>query len=912
MRTIFRKELKRFACLGLAAVVSATTVPVDFGGARNVVTVEAASTSTAQQELVTRFQTEVSDVFSNAKSTFSSDVSATMKKYKNSYGTETLLQSIHSDLNVKLNNLGNDVIKKCNDGVKAGNIAGRLETSDLEAVDTYLTEFIAYFTEVSERIDKEYKELSAAKSAGTQTAAQYNANFNGVQALYSNYTAYKSSAQDDLITLKKIKSNLESTTNAENSKNLQNALSYLNKGIAMYKSTDSKVNALKNTNFSAYFAGKVVKDKVDSEIVVENLSLALDNFKASMANNNNAILYGDLEIFKKEVIECRRKITISTTMVRTLQSLKEYSSLDAETKKAALAYAEAGDELIESFATCLDSAIADLNQIVVTATQKNPVSGITVRNRTTSQDFTSYKDYNGNVWVDFSEGFNKSGYHITGIKNKTSNKVYSGTYVRIPAYELNSSGTTEFEVQYVDYCDVFIDYDGGKDASGNIGNVREFSSESELRTARITKVDYPATNGNLELNALCDMYEGDRASHNARLSAIDLDVFKRDYVYLKVLWYDTSTTPTSTPTATTTPMPTPSTEPTSVATPTKEPSATPTQEATQTPTTTPTQAPANTVQVILLSDGGTFTNGTNALVKNYEPGSIQIIKSEDFPTKQGYVFDGFTSVSRKDVTYMAADNSYIYIVPAQNDVLTAKWKKVDNATTVPTTTAAPIVPTNGAVTTATPSAVQTATPTAVVTTQPTQTPTQVPTTAPTATATVTPTQVPTTEPTPVVVPTPETPSYPAFTLNKSKVTLGKGEKVTLNAKSVQTGIEYKSGNSSVATVNANGQVVAKGKGTAYIFVTANNTTKKVKITVKAAPKKVTIKKAKITLKKGKKATIKYSLSKGSYGKVTFSSSNKKIVSVSSTGKITAKKKGTAKIKIKTYNGKTDTVKVIVK
>ena len=278
------------------------------------------------------------------------------------------------------------------------------------------------------------------------------------------------------------------------------------------------------------------------------------------------------------------------------------------------------------------------------------------------------------------------------------------------------------------------------------------------------------------------------------------------------------------------------------------------------------------------------------------------------------MFDGFTSAYGKELTYVSTDNTYLYFVPEYNDVLTAKWRKVDNATTAPATTTPTVVPTatNGAVTTTTPSAVQTAAPTAVVTTQPTQTPTQVPTTAPTATATVTPTQVPTAEPTPVVVPTPEVPNYPAFTLNKSKVTLGKGEKVTLNAKSAQTAIEYKSGNTAIATVNANGKVTTKGTGTVYIFVTANNITKKVKITVKAAPKKVNIKKSKITLKKGKTTTIKYSLSKGSYGKVTFSSSNKKVVSVSSTGKITAKKKGTATIKIKTYNGKTDTVKVVVK
>lgn len=352
---------------------------------------------------------------------------------------------------------------------------------------------------------------------------------------------------------------------------------------------------------------------------------------------------------------------------------------------------------------------------------------------------------------------------------------------------------------------------------------------------------------------------------------------------------------TSIPTSTSTNVPSiqPTSTPTKIPQVTSIPTSTPTNapsiEPTLAPTTIPaspaptqeaTQTPVNTVQVVLLSNGGTFNNGANTLIKNYTANSGQFISTSDFPAREGYIFNGFTSAYGNDLTYIETDNTYLYFVPEYNDVLTAKWKKIETATP----TATPAVST--------------------------QTPVQVPTTPPITTDA--PTQMPTTEPTPIVIPSPVTPSYTAFTLNQSTVILGKGEQMVLNAKSVQTAIEYKSSNTAVAVVNANGQVSAKGKGTAYIFVTANNITKEVKVTVKTAPTQVTIKKSKIVLKKGKKTTIKYSLSKGSYGKVTFSSSNKKVVSVSSTGKITAKKKGIAKIKIKTYNGKTDTVKVIVK
>lgn len=131
-------------------------------------------------------------------------------------------------------------------------------------------------------------------------------------------------------------------------------------------------------------------------------------------------------------------------------------------------------------------------------------------------------------------------------------------------------------------------------------------------------------------------------------------------------------------------------------------------------------------------------------------------------------------------------------------------------------------------------------------------------------------------------------------------------------------ITVKSSNTKVAqvkkTLTGKVKITGKKKGTAKITVTTTSGAKAVlKVTVKAAPTSIKAKKSTYSVKKGKTAQIKYSLSKGAAsGKVTFKSSNKKIATVSESGKITGKKKGTTKITIKTYNGKKATVKVVVK
>ena len=64
-------------------------------------------------------------------------------------------------------------------------------------------------------------------------------------------------------------------------------------------------------------------------------------------------------------------------------------------------------------------------------------------------------------------------------------------------------------------------------------------------------------------------------------------------------------------------------------------------------------------------------------------------------------------------------------------------------------------------------------------------------------------------------------------------------------------------------------------------------------------------------KKTKKIKVALPKNTASY-KISFKSSNKKIVKVDSKGKVKALKKGKAKITVKTFNGKKKTIKVTVK
>ena len=160
------------------------------------------------------------------------------------------------------------------------------------------------------------------------------------------------------------------------------------------------------------------------------------------------------------------------------------------------------------------------------------------------------------------------------------------------------------------------------------------------------------------------------------------------------------------------------------------------------------------------------------------------------------------------------------------------------------------------------------------------------------------------------------------TVNASSVKLKvkqstSGLKITGFAKgdSVKT---WKSTNTKIFTVkgkeNGTCKIKAKKAGTAKLQITLASGLKKT-VTVKVQKTavkttKVTVANTKVTVKKGKKVTLKPVVTPfTSKQKVTYTTSNKKIVTVSKNGVVTGKKKGTAKVTVKSGN---KSVKVTVK
>lgn len=130
--------------------------------------------------------------------------------------------------------------------------------------------------------------------------------------------------------------------------------------------------------------------------------------------------------------------------------------------------------------------------------------------------------------------------------------------------------------------------------------------------------------------------------------------------------------------------------------------------------------------------------------------------------------------------------------------------------------------------------------------------------------------------------------------------------------------QWKSSNSKVVKVDKRtGKLTALKKGTAVITVTSRKGAKascKIKVqTGKVATKKLTLKKTSVELNKGKSYSVKVTRSPlTANDKLTYKTSNKKVATVSAGGKITARKKGTATITVRSASGKKARLKVKVR
>ena len=154
-------------------------------------------------------------------------------------------------------------------------------------------------------------------------------------------------------------------------------------------------------------------------------------------------------------------------------------------------------------------------------------------------------------------------------------------------------------------------------------------------------------------------------------------------------------------------------------------------------------------------------------------------------------------------------------------------------------------------------------------------------------------------------------------LDKTEVSVLKGNSVTLTASVYPEDLEdksvtWKSSNAAVATVTAEGKVTGVKTGTTVITCTSNATGKSA--TCKVTVGKVSLDKSKVSIEKGKTVTLTSTVNPASLEdkSVTWESSNTKVATVSSEGKVTGVKTGSAIITCTSVaTGLSATCKVIV-
>lgn len=140
-------------------------------------------------------------------------------------------------------------------------------------------------------------------------------------------------------------------------------------------------------------------------------------------------------------------------------------------------------------------------------------------------------------------------------------------------------------------------------------------------------------------------------------------------------------------------------------------------------------------------------------------------------------------------------------------------------------------------------------------------------------------------------------------------------KVKVKPEKASKKVSYKSSNKKVLTVSAKGKVTAVKPGKATITVTSKTQKKfkaKIKFTVKDYPMAFAKKTVSLKLEGTADVTEKKLTLYGTDTAVTFSSDNKEVATVTKTGKVKAKKLGTAVITAQNKKGKksTCTVKVV--
>ena len=160
----------------------------------------------------------------------------------------------------------------------------------------------------------------------------------------------------------------------------------------------------------------------------------------------------------------------------------------------------------------------------------------------------------------------------------------------------------------------------------------------------------------------------------------------------------------------------------------------------------------------------------------------------------------------------------------------------------------------------------------------------------------------------------------SVTLNKTSLALIKGQSETMTATvkpddATDKKVTWSSSNTSVATVDQNGKVMAVGGGSATITAKVGDKQATCSVTVTVPVSSVSLNKTELTIEKGKSETLTATVypSDATDKTVTWKSSDTSIATVDQNGKITAVSLGNAVITVTTKDGsKTATCSVTVK
>jgi len=154
----------------------------------------------------------------------------------------------------------------------------------------------------------------------------------------------------------------------------------------------------------------------------------------------------------------------------------------------------------------------------------------------------------------------------------------------------------------------------------------------------------------------------------------------------------------------------------------------------------------------------------------------------------------------------------------------------------------------------------------------------------------------------IVVPAPAEVILPAKTIY-----IGVGETYRLSADAGEgiSEFKYSSSRTKYVTVDSEGDLYGRRVGTSTVKVTAyNGIAASCTVKVLKAPSKVTVKPAAVTLGVGETWQLSYSLPSNTAGQATYSSEDTSVVEVdAASGVVTAVGTGTARVCVRTYNGK---------